>query len=114
MSHWEAPYVPPYPQQNQPAIGQYPGTAYAGQQYPGPQYADPAYGQQPYAQPSYGDPRFPNAQVETSHAEFTDEFESVLERISVHRSTIGCVTPCYNEEESIAGVLEGLHFHHGQ
>ena len=113
MSHWEAPYVPPYPQQNQPAIGQYPGTAYAGQQYPGqqypgPQYADPAYGQQPYAQPSYGDPRFPNAQVETSHAEFTDEFESVLERISVHRSTIGCVIPCYNEEESIAGVLEGL------
>lgn len=37
-----------------------------------------------------------------------DEFMSVLEQSTVHRSTIGCVIPAYNEEDSIAGVLEGL------
>lgn len=36
---------------------------------------------------------------------FPDDFGSVLE---THRSTIGCVIPAYNEEESIAAVIEGL------
>lgn len=39
---------------------------------------------------------------------FADDFSSVLENTTVHRSTIGCVIPAYNEEESIAEVLEGL------
>ncbi|MFE1645866.1 glycosyltransferase family 2 protein [Microbacterium sp. P01] len=36
------------------------------------------------------------------------DFESVLEHTSVHRSTIGCIIPAYNEEESIRDVIEGL------
>lgn len=39
---------------------------------------------------------------------FADDFEAVLESTSVHRSTIGCVIPAYNEEDSIAAVIEGL------
>ncbi len=39
---------------------------------------------------------------------FADDFAAVLENTSVHRSTIGCVTPAYNEEESIADVIEAL------
>lgn len=37
-----------------------------------------------------------------------DDFSSVLEHSTVHRSTIGCVVPAYNEEESIADVLRSL------
>jgi hypothetical protein len=37
-----------------------------------------------------------------------DDFSSVLEHTTVHRSTIGCVVPAYNEEESIADVLRSL------
>ena len=36
------------------------------------------------------------------------DFESVLENTSVHRSTIGCIIPAYNEEESIEAVVQGL------
>jgi Glycosyltransferases, probably involved in cell wall biogenesis len=39
---------------------------------------------------------------------FADDFEAVLDASSVHRSTIGCVIPAYNEEESIAAVIQSL------
>lgn len=49
---------------------------------------------------SYRDPADPST--------LDAEFMSVLEQSTVHRSTIGCVIPAYNEEESIARVIEGL------
>ena len=39
---------------------------------------------------------------------FADDFDSVLETSTTHRSTIGCVIPAYNEEDSIGAVLQGL------
>ncbi|GAA3025128.1 glycosyltransferase family 2 protein [Microbacterium dextranolyticum] len=50
------------------------------------------------------------ASLNPSELDFTDydDFASVLENTTVHRSTIGCVVPAYNEEESIADVLRSL------
>ncbi|MFT4307665.1 MAG: glycosyltransferase [Microbacterium sp.] len=39
---------------------------------------------------------------------FEEDFMAVLAEATVHRSTIGCVVPAYNEEESIAQVVEAL------
>ncbi len=39
---------------------------------------------------------------------YIDDIQAVLENSSMHRSTIGCVIPAYNEEDSIADVLESL------
>ena len=50
----------------------------------------------------------PRDLVLASDHQFPDDFESVLDDTSTHRSTIGCVIPAYNEEESIADVLAGL------
>ena len=37
-----------------------------------------------------------------------DDLEAVLDDSSAHRSTIGCVVPAHNKEDSIAQVLEAL------
>lgn len=39
---------------------------------------------------------------------FADDFADVLENTTGHRSTIGCIIPAYNEEESIGAVLQSL------
>ncbi len=39
---------------------------------------------------------------------FPDDFADVLDEGTTHRSTIGCVIPAYNEEESIAEVIASL------
>ncbi|GAA5035504.1 glycosyltransferase [Microbacterium fluvii] len=53
----------------------------------------------------------PSEPVEQTAADvhgFADDFSSVLENTTGHRSTIGCVIPAYNEEESIAAVIQSL------
>ncbi|GAB2707343.1 cellulose synthase/poly-beta-1,6-N-acetylglucosamine synthase-like glycosyltransferase [Microbacterium marinum] len=83
-----------------------------------PQWQEPQYGKgqwQEAPQGSWdaaGDQSYPGA-VGTSQDllpvdEFADDFASVLENTSVHRSTIGCVIPAYNEAESIADVIRSL------
>jgi biofilm PGA synthesis N-glycosyltransferase PgaC len=64
----------------------------------------PAPPAQPYGLPVPQESFHP---AELTPPEF-DDFSSVLEHTTVHRSTIGCVVPAYNEEESIADVLRSL------
>ncbi|MEH3088383.1 MAG: glycosyltransferase family 2 protein [Microbacterium arborescens] len=70
--------------------------------------------QTPYSTtPAFAQPSRPAQPAEVGLPEhfepaYTDDFESVLEHTTIHRSTIGCVIPAYNEEESIAQVIEGL------
>jgi biofilm PGA synthesis N-glycosyltransferase PgaC len=47
------------------------------------------------------------APVDPSHA-FPDDFQAVLDVASTARSTIGCIIPAYNEEESIEDVILAL------
>ncbi|GAA4196332.1 hypothetical protein GCM10022219_22830 [Microbacterium oryzae] len=61
-------------------------------------------------------PLAPSAEMEPASASsaemepvgFADDFASVLEDVPGHRSTIGCIIPAYNEEESIADVIQAL------
>ncbi|WP_308796914.1 glycosyltransferase family 2 protein [Agromyces silvae] len=39
---------------------------------------------------------------------YADDFVAVVETLPDNRATIGCIVPAYNEEESIAEVLESL------
>ncbi len=56
-----------------------------------------------------GDVRAHASEVEVPAAQgFADDFETVLDETSVHRSTIGCIIPAYNEQDSIAQVIESL------
>ncbi|MET3469418.1 glycosyltransferase [Microbacterium sp. NPDC006705] len=68
-----------------------------------PYTPSPAFGQQQHPAP-----QAPVQLADHFETAFPDDFESVLENTTVHRSTIGCVIPAYNEEESIADVIEGL------
>ena len=104
------PYVPaaggwqPAPAAQPPAEWQPPTTW----QPPFPGWMPP----QATTQPSWEEPDVswgsPSMAVVPTSGGFADEFAAVLENTSVHRSTIGCVIPAYNEEESIGDVLRGL------
>ncbi|HCJ49727.1 MAG TPA: glycosyltransferase family 2 protein [Microbacterium sp.] len=119
-----SPYIPG-PQGWQPAQPQQP----QGWQQPAQQWQQPVQGGQQWQQSAdygqgqwqeapqgswdaAGDQSYPGAAGTSQDLlpvdEFADDFSSVLENTSVHRSTIGCVVPAYNEAESIADVIRSL------
>jgi cellulose synthase/poly-beta-1,6-N-acetylglucosamine synthase-like glycosyltransferase len=61
----------------------------------------------PYSRPSSARPAPEPEAVEPDNA-FPQDFAASLQDLNTQRATIGCVIPAYNEEESIAGVLQGL------
>lgn len=54
------------------------------------------------------DKRQARVELERTEIERVDELTAVLESVSVHRSTIGCVIPAYNEGASIGRVISSL------
>lgn len=62
------------------------------------------------ARPSAPDPSYVRSLPAPDPAmmAYAPAFLSSLEQIPTYRPTIGCVIPCYNEEETIAAVLDSL------
>lgn len=61
----------------------------------------------PYSRPSSARPA-PEPEPAEPHNAFPQDFAASLQDINTQRATIGCIIPAYNEEESIAAVLQGL------
>lgn len=47
-------------------------------------------------------------EVDASFEDYADHFLVQMEELPTYRSTVGCVIPAYNEEDSIGGVIDSL------